>query len=327
MPSVLVFADADDVGVSRLTSALASRLGVTWWRFGLSEDSVSVHVDEDGFRIEQPHALVRSIDLENSSLVIYRRRLLKLRPVVTSSLSSSADRAFSEREWASLIDGLLLAGEGRTCASWLNSPSATLLTGNKFSLLLHAARAGLPVPRFSVSSPVCFPPSNSGEIITKAISADEQIDALRYFSTALLSPEDTRDLQGARVSTPSLLQEYIAPRNELRVFYILGRFLSLALTPSSEHVDIRYVEPSKLRPRPHELSSELCAALESLAQALALSYCTFDLLVRSDGSPMLIDITPNGDWDHFETDTSPVVTEFLANAIVDHCMTASQGRS
>jgi hypothetical protein len=281
-PAVLVFADGDDVGVSRVVANLAKRLGVTWWRFGLPETSISVDVDRGSFCLKQPGATVRSDDLWHTPIVVYRRRLLQPRPLVHSELSSPADRDFSEREWTSLIDGLLL---------------------------------GLPVPAFSVSTPVRFPSSASQDLVTKAISADERIDETRYFSTARLSAKDLRDLPGTRIPTPSLLQEYISPSLELRVFYVLGEFLTLALTPSAKHVDIRHTPRADLFPRPHDLAPELRSALGELAREFNLGYCTFDFIVPRDGPTALVDITPNGDWDYFESDATPLVSEFLADTI------------
>jgi hypothetical protein len=317
-PAVLVLADADDMGVSRLVSTLGTRLNVSWWRFGLPESSVSVHVDDRGFQLEQPATSVCTADFESARTIIYRRRLMQPRPLVVSELPTREDRSFSEREWTSLIMGLLLGEERRSRSTWLNRPSATLVADNKLALLLAAVRAGLPVPAFSVSTPVRFPQGVGHELVAKAISADERIDATRYFSTALLSAQDLSELSGARAPTPSMLQEYVRPALELRVFYALGEFFALALTPSRDHVDIRHAPRAKLSPREHDLSLELRGALAGLAGALALDYCAFDLVIPADGPPALIDITPNGDWDYFESDASPMVSEFLASTIVAH---------
>lgn len=315
---MLVFADADDAGVARLVAGLARRLNVTWWRFGIPESSVSVDVGERGFHLEQPGARVTSATIREAGVIVYRRRLMQPRPLVISDLPSPEDRGFSEREWTSLIEGLLLAEERGGDATWLNPPSATLLTHNKLALLLHAARMGAVVPAFSVSTPVRFPASSRGELVVKAISSNERIDHTRHFSTALLSREDLRDLPGARLPTPSLLQEYVPADTELRVFYMLGAFFALALTPSRDHVDIRHVPRAELAPRAHDLAPGLRHALANLAGAFALGYCTFDLAIARDGPPVLLDITPNGDWDHFESDAAPVVSEFLADTIVAH---------
>jgi glutathione synthase/RimK-type ligase-like ATP-grasp enzyme len=323
---VLVLADGDDVGVSRLVSALARRLPVTWWRFGLPESSISVQLDGAGFELDQPGAVLRSSHIHDAPIVIYRRRLMQPRPLVVSDLAAAEDRGFSEREWASLIEGALLAAERAGSSIWLNSPSSTLLSANKLALLLHAVRAGLPVPAFSASTPVCFPSTAGRQLVAKSISADEQIDVSRFFSTALLSNEDLRALPGTRLPAPSFLQEYVQAGTELRVFYILGEFFALALTSSRDHVDLRYEPSANLAPKTHQLAPALRDALAGVARAFALGYCTFDLLVPADGEPVLIDVTPNGDWDYFESDAAPVVTEFLAEAIVTRAARASRGR-
>jgi hypothetical protein len=315
-PVVLALADADDPAVARLVSRLSGRLPVSWWRFGLPETSITVDVDEHGFRLEQAGAVLSSRQLQSARVIVYRRRFLEPRPLVRSDLESCEERAFSEREWTSLIDGLLLAEERRSRSVWLNSPSATVLTNNKLSLLLSAARAGLPVPPFSVSTPVRFPITSRPGLVTKAVSADERIDSDRFFSTAVLSDEDLRDLPGALVPTPPLLQELVPATAELRVFYALGEVLALALTPSRTHVDIRHAAREELAPRPYDLPADLRSGLADLARAFRLKYCTFDLVVPTDGPPALVDVTPNGDWDWFESEAAPTVTDFIADVIV-----------
>lgn len=317
-PTVLIFADADDVGVGRLANQLTPHLKVLWWRFGVAESSVSIYADQTAFELNQSEASLDSEVLRDAALIIYRRRLLQPRPLVTSGLASRGDREFSEREWGSLVDGLLLAEQSRARATWMNSPSATLLCANKLFLVLEAARRGLQVPRLSISTPVRLPESASGDLVTKAISANERIDESRYFSTAKLSTEDLTELPGTRLPTPSLVQEYVTPKHEIRVFFALGKFLALALSPSKEYVDIRYASPTELEPRRHDLTPELCDALADLAKGLSLSYCTFDLVVPDDGPPALVDITPNGGWDYFESDSTPVISEFLAKVITSH---------
>ncbi len=327
MPSsnatVVVFADADDSGVARLVKALDERTRVVWWRFGLPEGSVSVEVGEGEFRLEQPDALVRSVDLREAPIVVHRRRLMQPRPLVASELAEPADRTFSEREWGSLLDGLLLTAEREGDQTWLNSPSASLIAGNKLSLLLRAARGGVPVPPFTVSTPVRFPPGGENGIVAKAISADERIDAERYFSTALLSDEDLARLPGARLSTPSLLQRFVHASTEVRVFFALGEFLALELDRPAERVDIRFATLAELAPRAFELPGELRRALAELASGLGLGYCAFDLVLPDDERPQLVDITPNGDWDYFERPEEPLITDFLADAILRQVSSAA----
>jgi glutathione synthase/RimK-type ligase-like ATP-grasp enzyme len=314
-PSVILLADADDLGVARLASELAARQSVVWWQFGLPESSVCVDADHTRFCLGQPGATLRSTDFQSASIVLYKRRVNQPRPLVASDLDHEPDRAFSEREWTSLIEGLLLAEQHRGTSEWLNPPSAVALTANKFSLLLRAARAGLDVPAFRVSSPVKFPDGAGARVITKAISTDEQIDVERHLTTTLLPPATLERIVGAQLGTPPLLQEYVAPVLELRVFFVLGRILAYALTPSAEHVDIRHTTAEAMAPRRYELTEQLTAALRDFAVQLNLNYCTFDLLVPNRGPPALIDVTPNGAWDYFETASSPIITRQIAQVI------------
>jgi hypothetical protein len=116
--------------------------------------------------------------------------------------------------------------------------------------------------------------------------------------------------------TPSLIQEYVPGKLELRVYYALGEFLALALQPSVDHVDIRHVPAGELETTVYDIAPSLRKDLARIATGLSLEYCAFDVLIRQDDEPALIDITPNGDWDYFESDSSPIVTEFLCDTIL-----------
>jgi hypothetical protein len=317
-PAVLLLADADDIGVARLAAQLPAELSVVWWRFGLPESSVSVDVDQHDFHLEQPGACLRSSDFRSARLIVHKRRVHQPRPLVASELSCVEDHDFSEREWTSLIEGLLLAEEQRCGAVWLNPPSTVLSTANKMSLMMRASRAGLPVPSFRVSTPVKLPAPRPDGLVTKAVSTDERIDATRYLSTTLVPADMLDAVAGCRTPTPCLLQQYIPPAYELRVFYVLGQVFTLALTPSAEHVDIRHLAAADMQPRAHELPRELAVALSDFTRLVGLNYCTFDLLVPHDGPVALVDITPNGAWDYFESASAPTLTQLMAATIETH---------
>jgi len=325
--SVILLADHNDVGIKRLESTLAVRMPVIWWRFGLSESLVSVDVSSYDFCLEQPGAILRSSDLREADIIIYKRRVHQPTPYVVSEWDREADRIFAEREWTSLIEGLLLAEEAQGHAVWLNLPSVTRLTANKFSLILRAARDGINIPEFRVSNPVVLPKVADSGIVTKAISTDEQIDASRYLTTTLVAPEVIARIAGARLGTPPLLQRYVEPALELRVFLVLDEIITYALKPSAEHVDIRHITAAEMAPRPYELDRELSIALRRYAARLKLRYCTFDIILSKDGLPALVDITPNGAWDYFESESNPAITIQIAEVIEAHVIAASKTRN
>jgi hypothetical protein len=279
---------------------------------------VTVDADSDAFCLEQPGTTLTSADFARSSLVIYKRRWLQPKPLMLSALPDLADRAFSEREWTSLVEGLLHAEEHRNDLAWLNPPSAWALTSNKLSLLLRAAREGIEIPRFTLSTEVHVQHLNNDDVVIKAISADEVIDSTRSFATTRLSRASLQGLDRQRLPTPSLFQDYVAPTRELRSYYILGRMVTLALTPSSEHVDIRYVPARSMAPSFALLPTELDSRLGALARTFGLNYCAFDLLVPASGDPVLVDITPAGSWDYFESEEAPFISDVFGAIIADH---------
>jgi hypothetical protein len=226
----LVFADRDDTGVARLVERLRREIPVKWWKFGEPDTSVSVSVDCDDIWLQQRGTTVTQADFARARVIIYRRRFHFPRSLVTSSLATDADCSFSEREWTSLIDAILIREEQRSHALWMNSPSATLRCNNKLSLLLRAADAGFLMAPFCVSTPVRFPPDAPSGLVTKAISTDERIDSSRYLTTALVPPEILQEIYGVHLGTPSLFQHRIQAQSELRIFQILGSLPLIILT-------------------------------------------------------------------------------------------------
>jgi glutathione synthase/RimK-type ligase-like ATP-grasp enzyme len=322
---VLVLADADDVGVRKLVAWLESRCTVIWWRFGLPETSVDARLTGQRFRLEQPGAVLTSELFREAQIVIYKRRWLQPKPLVPSQLVNTADRVFSEREWGSLLEGILLAEERSGQATWVNAPSVWAVTHNKLSLLLEAGRHGARIPPFEITTSI-ERGALSGDVVIKAISADEMIDDGRYFSTTRLRDRDLAGVVGEKLSTPSLFQEYLSVDHELRVYYILGHWVTVVLRPSPQHVDIRHVPADAMEPRLGELPAGLRRVLAGIVARHGLNYCAFDILVPSDGQPWLVDITPAGSWDYFENGGPAFISEELARAVLEY-ICADRGRA
>jgi hypothetical protein len=128
--TILVLADEDDAGISRLITRLEQRHLVKWWRFGVAETDVTVDAAENGFCLGQPDTTLESADFDAADIVIYKRRWLQPRPIVRSGLSGRSNRAFSEREWTSLFEGLLASksAEATPFGSTRHPPGATPAT-------------------------------------------------------------------------------------------------------------------------------------------------------------------------------------------------------
>jgi hypothetical protein len=326
--AILVLADEDDLGVSRLVTRLRQEHQVKWWPFGGAETAIAVDATPDRFCLSRGDECLTSDDFAGADLVICKRRWLQPRPMVRSGLLNAADRRFAEREWRSLLDGLLAAQERRCEAVWLNAPSAWARTANKLSLMLRAVELGLPVPAFRISTPLRRPGGDpAADLVAKAISADEEIEPSRHFSTVKLGRSELAGLLGQRVTTPSLLQEHVEAVGELRAYFVLGEFVTVRLQSSAEHVDIRHATRDEMRPRLDRLPAGWAEPLGALAQDLGLGYCAFDLVERENGGPALVDVTPAGSWDYFETPEDPFLSCALAKAVESRLVAMMAGRT
>jgi len=89
------------------------------------------------------------------------------------------------------------------------------------------------------------------------------------------------------------VQEYIEHEAELRIYYLDGRIHGFEIDKASpadlwtapDRVGVRHVTPPLA----------IADATRRLAAAMSLRYGAFDFLVR-DGSPVFLEVNPDGDW-------------------------------
>lgn len=321
---VVIFADGDDAGVARFAEHLRRHHDVAWWQFGVPEADSVVDVAPDQVLLEQPGVRLTRAEFASASIVVYRRRFHYDRPLVRSSLSGWAEQGFSEREWASLLLGVLLSEERRSEAAWVNSVRATLSGNNKLSLMLDAVEAGFDVPPFRVAAPVRLPEApDDGPLVMKAVSADERIDERRYLTTTVIDSAEAARMRSRRVTTPVLLQHAVASVRELRVFYMLGSVVALELERVPDQIDIRYTTQEEMAPRMTGVEPSLIEQIRDYASRHGMHFLAMDFLVDEGGALRLIDVTPNGSWDYFETDASPFVSAALAGAVSSYLSSLS----
>jgi len=237
------------------------------------------------------------------------------RPVVGPSAEGAA-RDFTEREWASLLHGLFLEAEQRhPQLTWLNPPSVSAVTSEKYALLASADLDGLTVPDLRVSTEGHLPGSASGQYVCKAVGEDESIDDSTTYCTAVLDAETLEELP-YRTNCPSLIQERVRPEYELRVYYLLGETLGVRVQARApDYADLRLVPREQWSVEVATIAPWMHDALRGYCERRRLSYCTFDFLRTVDGRDLLIDVTPSGTWSHLESPADPVITRWYVGIL------------
>ncbi|MFJ8434831.1 RimK family alpha-L-glutamate ligase [Kitasatospora sp. NPDC094019] len=124
---------------------------------------------------------------------------------------------------------------------------------------------------------------------------------------------DRADLAGGpRPGPPVIVQEYVEHEAELRVYFVGGHLHAFAVTKTTPADP--WTAPDRLGVR--ALPSpppDIAAATRTLAAAMSLRYGAFDFLL-SGGTPVFLEVNPDGDWRWAErrTRTTPVTVAVAA---------------
>jgi hypothetical protein len=307
-------ADRDMLAVSSGLSAagIPNRL----WFFDGKDEDMTVEAKAGRFSVRNRGRVLTMEDLCRARVVVHRTGLGHWTRPVTSSSTDHADRAFEEREWASLFHGLLHEVEQR-CPdlTWINRPSVSGVASEKYQLLATADLDDLVVPQFCVSTQSSLPHSASGHFVCKALSEDESIDGSTTYCTALLDAE-TRSAVPFRTDCPSLIQERVLVHHELRVYHLLGETLGMRITADRpDYADIRLVPREGLSVELVDVGPNLQRRVQRYCERRGMAYCVFDFLHTSGDRDLLVDVTPCGTWSHFESSTDRPVTRWYVSTL------------
>jgi glutathione synthase/RimK-type ligase-like ATP-grasp enzyme len=239
---------------------------------------------------------------------------------------------FAMREHHAALSGLLRCVDRRR---WINFPFDEGAADGKIASLRAAARHGLNVPPFIVTSDARAIErfgALHGEVVIKPLSdASIALQEGRFvtmpefaaysapYSAAYDGSEDEDDVD----ETPTLVQARIAKRSDVRAVVVDDRIIATAVPAiDGDPLDVRLV---RCRPgTPHALPDALCARLRALHRALGLRFSAVDLIHGIDGQYFVVDINPQGNWLADDDETSRAITREIADALLGCSTDAKQ---
>lgn len=316
-PAVLLIGHSADADLTAASAALhAAGIANLLWRYDVRAGELTVDARPGAFRIQHGDTALCSEDFARARVVVHRTGLGHWHRPVAAASAPATERDFTEREWASLLHGLFLEAEQRfQHLTWLNRPSVSAATGDKYHLLAAADLDGLTVPDLRVSSDGHLPRSRSGQYVCKAIGEDESIDDATTYCTSVLDEETLGELP-FRTDCPSLIQERVLAEHELRVYHLLGEMLAVRIRARrGDYADIRLLPRSEWSAQIVPTPTGLLDALRAYCDRHNLSYSVFDFLRTADGQDLLIDVTPSGTWSHLESPADPVITDWFTGIL------------
>ncbi len=175
---------------------------------------------------------------------------------------------------------------------------------NKISILEHAKSCGLLIPktflsgnRFEIEK---FIAQNNGTII-KSIGVQimgTKKGVIKMGYTENIKLEDLEEYTD--ILFPSLLQEKISKRYEIRSFFLDGSFYSMAifsqLNPKTETDFRKYDDLNPNRTVPFLLPETIEGKLRMLFKKINLNTGSIDLILNTDGEYIFLEINPVGQF-------------------------------
>lgn len=304
---ILIY-DHDDRNITRVANKLKESINVKEILLNLPDQNINISHSTNSLVLLQNETQITEDDFFSSKFIIFFRWKMKNQPFVKSTLKKISDKRFAEREWTSLLLGILLYYEDLYPGLlWINRPSLFYNQSVKYWLLCRANKFDFAIPKFIASNKFQKITGDENTLITKSISSDEQIDSKRYFFTTKLNNDFISQYANRSSICPSFLQRYIKPKHELRIYYLLGFTLTLMLRTNSLYSDIRELSKSDIEIEEVDCPKEVKQSIDKFCESCGLSYCCFDF-VYNDGQYFLLDITPNGSWEFFKNDKNPEIS-------------------
>jgi ATP-GRASP peptide maturase of grasp-with-spasm system len=185
---------------------------------------------------------------------------------------------------------------------WLNTPETS--APNKLYALITAKECGLEIPSTLVTN---FPDNNGGSFtgkhITKSltdyITIKEKPGTYYDMLSSLVDAEKVRQEQ--MLVFPSLIQEYMEKRFEIRTFYLNGTCKSIAIFSQLDEqtkVDFRnynYKNPNRYVP--YRLPLAIEKKLRKFMKRMRLESGSIDLIRTKDNRFVFLEVNPVGQFD------------------------------
>jgi len=173
---------------------------------------------------------------------------------------------------------------------------------SKIEVLMVAKKNGLKTPKTIIAnnkSDVQNNFSDEEKIITKSLGEAIRINLLNSETPLLTQKFNLQELQHNKFF-PSLFQEYIDKKIELRIFYLEGNFYSMAMFTQGNiktSIDFRNYDYDKPPRRvPFQLPKNIEKKLNNLMKELGLNTGSIDMIYTKKKEYYFLEVNPSGQF-------------------------------
>lgn len=224
---------------------------------------------------------------------IYYRRPVFYREFGLSQLSP--EKILSRAHWLSFLGNLQLMDSVR----WVNTPASIYLAEHKAFQLTTAKRTGLRIPKTIIT--------NDFKLLHDKFPNAEML-IIKGLDTVILRKDETESFGFTHVvkknqlvdenlaSIPTIFQEYLEPKLDIRVTVIGNTVFAAEVTKSGKGISGDWrAHKSSLEYKYHSLPRHVSDLCVRLLQNLCLSYGAIDLALHN-GHYYFLEVNPTGEW-------------------------------
>lgn len=173
---------------------------------------------------------------------------------------------------------------------------------NKLIQLKYANKVGLKIPQTNIynSKDEIIKDSSNTKKVTKGIFESFAVTLRHKFFWSGTSVIDKEKLKKSKFRFPSLVQDYIEKRFEIRAFYFNEKFYSMAIFSQENErtkIDFRNYDLEKPnRMVPFELPEDIIHKLKNFMNLIKLDSGSIDLIVDDKDEYVFLEVNPVGQF-------------------------------
>lgn len=225
-----------------------------------------------------------------------------------------------EKEYYRILDAILYELKEKF---WLTNPFSARL--HKTNTLELAKKHGLQTPRTYLANRRIHLNDIKNELISKSIKDPiiiykKKSNSIHAMFTSLIPIDEMKNIPNNFFC--SLIQEKIDKVYELRVFYLLGIFYSMAIFSQNDPqttIDFRkYNRTNPNRNVPYKLPKNIEIKLKNLLIDVDLNCASIDLIKDINGNYIFLEINPVGQFGMVDFPCNYGIHEKISNILIDY---------
>ena len=230
---------------------------------------------------------------------------------------------FFQREW-NTVQSYLHSKLERSAQFCLGSYTKEI-HNNKLINLTIAQESGLNVPKYNAISSkkalLKFKQEFDKIVIKPAWNLASFVqDGINYNTknTVLSNENDFANISDSFL--PSFVQEYIDKKYELRVFFLKGKFYSMAIfSQLDEQTKLDYRNYNRTKPNrtvPYQLPSIIEKKLQAFMEGMGLDTGSIDIIFGTDNKYYFLEVNPVGQFEWLNENCNYYIEKEIANLLM-----------